>query len=183
MLGSSNERSELSRIVKDRTLPADAVIVEADERERIALADRFGVVSVERLHAPVDLTLCKKGIRAEGTLFAEIVQSCSVSGEAFSVLIEEPIVLRFIVEGTASLIPSDEEDIDFEITAEDCDEIEYAGDAFDLGEAVAQTLGLAIDPYAEGPKADAARSKAGIVGEGDADGPLAAGLAALKKPS
>jgi hypothetical protein len=51
---------------------------------------------------------------------------------------------------------------------------------FDLGEAVAQTLGLAIDPYAEGPNADAARKAAGIVAEGEQDGPMAALLAALK---
>ncbi|MEM8726635.1 MAG: DUF177 domain-containing protein, partial [Pseudomonadota bacterium] len=68
-----------------------------------------------------------------------------------------------------------------ELDAEDCDEIEYAGDMFDLGEAVAQTLGLAIDPYAEGPNADAARKAAGIVEEGEQDGPLAAALTALKK--
>ena len=46
---------------------------------------------------------------------------------------------------------------------------------------MAQTLGLAIEPYAEGPKADAVRKKAGIVEEGQQDGPLAEALAALKK--
>ena len=91
--------------------------------------------------------------------------------------------MRFIEQGSATLAPSEDEDIDFELTADDCDELEYLGDSFDIGEAVAQTLGLAIDPYAEGPAANAARSRAGIVEEGSEDGPLAAGLAALQKKS
>jgi hypothetical protein len=42
-------------------------------------------------------------------------------------------------------------------------------------------LGLAIDPYAEGPHADAARAAAGIVPEGEQLGHLADLLAGLKK--
>ncbi|MEM9312122.1 MAG: DUF177 domain-containing protein [Pseudomonadota bacterium] len=181
MLGSKDDTPELTRVVKARLLPADAIGIEADERERVALAARFGVVSVDHLTAQIELEQCKKGVRAEGRLSAQVTQSCAVSGEAFAVTIEEAIALRFIEEGSASLTPSAEDAIDFELTAEDCDEIEYPGESFDLGEAVAQTLGLAIDPYAEGPGADTARAKAGIVEEGAADGPLAAGLAALKK--
>ena len=150
--------------------------------ERAALAERFGVVSVEKLLAEVELDLCKKGIRAQGTMRAAITQACAVAGEAFPVSIEEPIALRFIEERSAALTASEEEDIDFEITADDCDEIEYSGESFDLGEAVAQTLGLAIDPYAEGPNAEAARKRAGIVDDSQPHGPLAAGLAALRKP-
>ena len=93
--------------------------------------------------------------------------------------IDEPIDLRFVEEGRLSL--PDDENAEIELEADDCDEIEYAGEMFDLGEAVAQTLGLAIDPYAEGPNADAARKAAGIVAEGEQEGPLAAMLAALKK--
>lgn len=167
-------------MIKARLLPASAVLIEADERERAALAERFAIVSIEKLTAEIELELCQKGVRAEGALKAEITQACAVSGDPFPVRIEEAIVLRFIEEGTATLTPSDEDEIDFELTAEDCDEIEYDGESFDLGEAVAQTLGLAIDPYAEGPKASAARKRAGITEEGQQDGPLAAGLSALK---
>lgn len=181
MLGSKNELPELTRMVKARLLPADAVLIEADERERVALATRFAIASIERLSARIELEQCQKGVRAEGTLEADITQNCSVAGEPFPVRIKETIALRFIEEGTASLTPSEDDEIDFDLTAEDCDEIEYAGDSFDLGEAVAQSLGLAIAPYAEGPSASEARSQAGIVEEGQQDGPLAAGLAALRK--
>ena len=48
---------------------------------------------------------------------------------------------------------------------------------------MAQTLALAIDPYREGPDADEARKKAGIVSDEDhaPSGPLAEALAGLKK--
>ena len=89
--------------------------------------------------------------------------------------------LRFVEQGTLDPALDEDGEIEVELEADDCDEIEYSGDAFDLGEAVAQTLGLAIDPYAEGPGADEARKKAGISKEGEQDGPLAAALMALKK--
>ncbi len=168
-------------MVRTRMLPADPVVIEADERERAALADRFGIVSVDEMSASLQLDQCHKGIRAEGTLHARITQACAISSENFEVEIDEPVVLRFIEEGHANLSPSEDDDIDYDITADDCDEIEYSGDTFDLGEAVAQTLGLAIDPYAEGRAADEARRKAGIVTEGEHEGPLAAALSALKK--
>ena len=183
MLGSKSDAPELTRVVKARMLPASAVIIEADERERAALAERFGIASIISFCARVELDLCKKGVRAEGTISASIIQACAVSGENFPVEIDEPIAFRFIEEGTALLTPSEDDDIDFELTADDCDEIEYGGDSFDVGEAVAQSLGLAIDPYAEGPNANAARKAAGIVEEGDEDGPLADALKALKRPN
>ena len=49
----------------------------------------------------------------------------------------------------------------------------------DVGEAVAQSLALAIDPFAVGPDAERARQQAGLLDEGQA-GPFAA-LAALKR--
>ena len=60
-----------------------------------------------------------------------------------------------------------------------CDEIEYEGTQFDLGEQIAQTLSLAIDPYATGPNAERVRKQAGL-GDEAGSGPFAA-LAALRK--
>lgn len=171
--------SELTRMVKARQLPAAPVVIEANANERAALAARFGLGAIETLRAEVVLEQKPRAIRASGRLRAAIMQPCAVSGEDFPVTIDEPIDLRFVEEGSHAL--PDDEDAEIELEADDCDEIEYAGDMFDLGEAVAQTLGLAIDPYAEGPNADAARKAAGIVKEGEQEGPLAAMLAALKK--
>jgi hypothetical protein len=61
----------------------------------------------------------------------------------------------------------------------DLDEIPFAGTTFDLGEAVAQSLALAIDPFATGPEADRVAQGKGPERR-SASGPFAA-LAALKK--
>ena len=176
---SENVPSELERLIKVKGLPADAVVVEADEGERAALAKRFGLTRIDHLRAAIELEQRPGAIRAWGTLNASFLQPCAVSGEDFGTEVEEALDLRF-VEAGAHDQPVDE-DAEIELTSDDCDEIEYSGDAFDLGEAVAQTLGLAIDPYAEGPGAEEARAKAGIVIEGEQEGPLAAALMALKK--
>jgi uncharacterized metal-binding protein YceD (DUF177 family) len=164
-------------MIKARTLPAAPVVIEASPEERAALAARFGLGAIDSLRAEIALEQKPRAIRATGRLSAQIMQPCAISGEDFPVTIDEPIDLRF-VEDNARPATAEEE---IELEADDCDEIEFSGDMFDLGEAVAQTLGLAIDPYAEGPNADAARAAAGIVQEGEQDGPLAALLAGLKR--
>ena len=116
-------------------------------------------------------------VSAAGTLEADLVQPCAISGEDFPVAVRDDIELRFVPAGG---IPA-EPDIEIELADEDLDEIEYDGEMFDLGEAIAQSLALAIDLYAEGPNADAARKAAGIVLEGEQNGPLAALLAGLQK--
>lgn len=169
--------SELPRMVKVRPLPGERLVIEATEQERAALAARFGLGAVEALRAEVSLEQRPRAIRATGRLTARIMQPCAISAEDFPVAIDEAIDLRFVEQGQRPAT----EDEEIELEADDCDEIEYAGEMFDLGEAVAQTLGLAIDPYAEGPNADAARKAAGIVQEGEQLGPLADLLSGLKK--
>jgi len=171
--------SELERLIKVKGLPGEAVMVEADEAERAALAQRFGLTRIDNLRAVVELEQRPTAIRATGTLTAQFLQPCSVSGEDFAVHVDEPLDLRFVEAGASD--PLVDEDAEIELEAVDCDDIDYSGEAFDLGEAVAQTLGLAIDPYAEGPGADEARAKAGIVKEGEQEGPLADMLRGLTK--
>lgn len=171
--------TELTRMVKARPLQGEPVVITATDAERAALARRFSLGAVESLRAEVSFEQKPRAIRATGRLTAKILQPCAVSGEVFPVTIDEPVDLRFVEQNLRPV--TEDEDIEIELVADDCDEIEYPGDMFDLGEAVAQTLGLAIDPYAEGPNADAARKAAGIVAEGEQDGPMAAMLAALKK--
>lgn len=167
--------SELPRVVKLRQIDARPVRIEADAEERAALAERFGIVAVDRLAADVTLEREGEDVVVAGRLEADIVQTCGISGEDFPVRIDEPIALRFVPE-VARTVPDEE----IELEESELDEIEYTGDALDLGEAIAQSLGLAIDPYATGPNADAARKEAGILEEG-ATGPLAEALRALKE--
>lgn len=176
---------EFSRPVRLKAIPEEPLVLEADAAERQALAERFGIVAIESLRAEIALEPEKKGkVSAHGSLDAQIVQACAVSGDEFPVAIEED--LGFVFVPAQQRAPTEQEDeeieIEIELAGEELDEIEYEGDSFDLGEAVAQSLALAIDPYAEGPGADEARKRAGIVAD-DAkpSGPLAAALSALKK--
>lgn len=152
----------------------------ADEGERAALAERFGLSAISLFSAEITLEAKGNVILATGTLTASIEQPCAVSGEDFTVAIHEPVDLRFVRESTLKATEIGDGEIEIDLAADDSDEIEYSGDAIDLGEALAQTLGLAIDPYAEGPGAEEARQKAGITGDHAPSGPLAEALKALK---
>ena len=164
--------AEFSRPVDRRHIAAQPVTLEANEDQREALASRFGLVAVNRLEATITLEADGEAVNARGRLSAAIVQSCAVSGEDLPVTIDEPLDLRFVPAREIA-----EEEIELE--EEELDEIPFSGHVFDLGEAVAQSLALAIDPYAVGPEAECVRKEKGLSGEG-ASGPFAA-LAALKK--
>ena len=165
--------AEFSRLVDERQLTPKPVSIEATAEEREALARRFGIVAVHQLQATVRFERAGEAIAAPGRLSASIVQSCAVSGEDLPVRIDEPLALRFVPAR-----PVEVEELELEADA--LDEIEFEGHSFDLGEAVAQSLALAIDPYAIGPEAERARKEAGLLDEASS-GPFAA-LAALKKP-
>jgi uncharacterized metal-binding protein YceD (DUF177 family) len=163
---------EFSRLVDLRQVITRPVELEASPEERRALARRFAIVSIESLTAKVALEPEGEKVRAKGRLKAAIVQSCAISGEDFPVEIDEPLDLRFVPEA-----PIDADEI--ELDPGELDDIPYSGTSFDLGEAVAQSLALAIDPYAEGPNAERVRKEVGLA-DAASSGPFAA-LAALKK--
>ncbi|WP_338242975.1 YceD family protein [Aurantiacibacter hainanensis] len=172
-----SDAPEFSRPFDIRGITADPVTLEADADERAALAQRFGLVAIARLAATLSLEADGDAIAAEGVLTTEWVQPCAVSGEDLPMAIEEPVALRFV---PAATLEAAEEDEEIELDKEDLDEIGYEGTTLDLGEAVAQSLALAIDPFATGPAADEARRRHGLVEEGEADGPLADALRGLK---
>ena len=169
---------EFSRPVSLRQIVGTPLRLEASEAERAALARRFAISAVRRLTAEVSLQRKGERVSAQGSLEADIVQPCAVSGEDFPVHIEEEIALRFVPEGWIHPSLQEGDEIEIELEADDLDEIEYSGETFDVGEAIAQSLALAIDPYAEGPAADEARRKAGITTDEAPSGPLADALGA-----
>jgi len=163
---------EFSRPIDERLVTPKPVSIEASADERKALARRFGLVAIKQLQATVAFEREGEALAARGRLSAAIVQSCAVSGEDLPVAISEPLALRFV----PATEPEGEE---IELDEADLDEIPFEGHEFDLGEAVAQSLALAVDPYLTGPEADRVRKEAGLRDEA-ASGPFAA-LAALKK--
>jgi uncharacterized metal-binding protein YceD (DUF177 family) len=149
-----------------------AVSIAAEERERAALAARFGLIGIERLQAQAELERDGDVVSATGKFEAEVTQSCVASGEPVPARIAEDFALRFVRAGEE---PSAEE---VELQESELDEIDYEGSAIDLGEAVAQTMALALDPFPRAAGADEKLREAGVLGEEEA-GPFAA-LKALK---
>jgi uncharacterized metal-binding protein YceD (DUF177 family) len=170
-----SDTPEFQRIIDIRHLPPTVVDIAPDEAERRRLAGRFGLSAIDSMVATVEMIADGTTINVTGRIRAAIIQACAISGEDFPVKIDEPVDLRFI-RPQADTTSDDE----IELSADDCDEIEYTGLTFDLGEALAQTLALAIDPFAEGPDANRARAEHNLTGE--TTGGAFAALEALKTP-
>ncbi len=62
---------------------------------------------------------------------------------------------------------------EIELSDEDCDMVALDGEWIDMGETVAQSLALNLDPYPRAPDADATLRKLGVLSE-DETGPFAA---------
>jgi uncharacterized metal-binding protein YceD (DUF177 family) len=159
----------------DRVRDGERIDIVADEAERQAIARRFRLDGIGRLEAHVTFGCEGPVIRAEGRLVASLDQSCVVTGEPVAAHVDEPFALIFMPEPPAA--GPDEE---IELGSSDCDVVFYDGSAIDLGDAVADTLALCLDPYPRSAAADAALKEAGVMSEAEA-GPFAA-LAKLRKP-
>ena len=146
--------------------------VEADEVERSALARRFGLIAIEGLSAQAALTRTGEEVRAVGRLDSLVVQSCVASAAPVEAVLAEPFDLVFRPH------PEGDDDEEVELGEGELDTIFYEGEAIDLGEAIAQTLLLGLDPYPRAPEAQDALKAAGVKSEDEA-GPFAA-LAGLR---
>ncbi len=163
---------EFSRAVRIDTLsPAPrSLSVGANEEERAALARRFGLQGIERLSAEAELSRHGEAVRASGSLSAQVTQSCVVTGAPVAESLEEAFRIEFRPHPSGGT--PDEE---VELSAGELDVIFYDGAAIDLGEAVAETLSLALNPYPRCAEADQALAEAGVQREGEEmrSGPLA----------
>ena len=142
-----------------RPLPAARVTeaeqvfpVEANAAECAALAARMGLVALGSLSCPFRLRRLASGadfvIEAHGRLRAEVVQICVVSLDPFPAVVEEDFTVHFV---SAADGPAEDDLADFDPEA--VDEIPIAGGVLDLGEAAAEQLALALDPYPRKPGA------------------------------
>lgn len=137
---------ELHRPVAiDHIGPAELdITVEATAAECAALARRMAVPSILSLTCNFRIERdSATTLLAHGHLLAHVVQICVVSLEEFAATAEERFSVRFVPQGEES----DDDD------PEAIDEITYEGGTLDLGEAAAEQLGLALDPYPRAPGA------------------------------
>lgn len=118
--------------------------IAANEQERAALARRFALLSLDRLEAEVRLEGLEGGlVRLTASLDAELVQSCVATLEPVPSRIAETFTLLYGAAETARDIVLDGDD-------ETVEPLE--GGKIDIGEAVAQELALALDPFPRAPE-------------------------------
>jgi uncharacterized metal-binding protein YceD (DUF177 family) len=120
-------------------------MVEATPAECSALAVRMNLPAVLAVSCAFHLT--REGrdvVMARGELRAKVTQTCVISLEDFDAPVEEVFQICFVPSGQET------DDID----PESDDEIPFEGNVIDLGEAAAEQLGLALDPYPRMPGAE-----------------------------
>jgi uncharacterized metal-binding protein YceD (DUF177 family) len=141
--------------------------IEAKPAECAALAARFGIPGIASLHADLDLLAEAGGtVLVRGRLRAQVTQLCVVTLEPVEQEVAEAFTLRFL--------PAEREPED---GPEEIDQIPTGpGDIADLGEAVAEQLALALDPYPRAPGATLPAAQE------DAGASPFAGLASLRRP-
>ena len=156
--------TEFSRPFRLDSLSAapSSVQIEAEPAEREALAVRFGLVAIDALAADSQLSRHGEAVAADGVLRARVTQGCIATGEPVEAMLEEAFHLKF--RPHAELRPDEE----IELGEEELDVVFYEAAAIDLGEAVAQTLLLGLDPYPRCPAAEQALRAAGVKSEAEA---------------
>jgi uncharacterized metal-binding protein YceD (DUF177 family) len=132
------------------------VKVSAQAAEREALSKRFGLLKFASLSADAVLVERDKGIDAKGRVRAQLVQACVATGAPISSTIDALFSLRFVAD-----LETEADEIELE--AGECDVIEHDGLGIDLGEAVAQTVLLAVDPFPRAADADKILKDAGVL--------------------
>ncbi len=154
--GVSNE-PELSHVIALSAISQqnEQLTITASEEQCIALAARFDLPKIYNLSAKVHIE--EAPIFLRGQLQAEIDQLCAATGEILHNSINAPLAIKFIT--------APEDDSEVELDDEDCDVIFHDGNCIDIGEAIAQSLYLEIDPFIRADGADEILSQVGVISE------------------
>ena len=169
-----NDTPEFSRRIDGLRLDAGGETFEivANVEERAGLARRFDLLELGRLKATVKVMPMAGGFyRLAATLEAALVQACTVTLEPVPSRIAESFSLSFGPVDEAGEIVLDGE-------SEPVEPLEDG--MIDIGEAVAQQLSLALDPFPRAPGA-AIEIESIVSNESSRESPFAA-LARLKPP-
>jgi uncharacterized metal-binding protein YceD (DUF177 family) len=137
---------EFSRIVAVARLGGEPATYRfgANVAEREALARRLGLLSLGRFEVEARLARAVGGgVRLEGRIAADLVQECVVTLEPVPGSVGEAFAILYRRQAPRS------ESVDPD--GEDVEPLE--SDEIDVGEAAAQQLSLAIDPFPRAPGA------------------------------
>ncbi len=159
------------RVLARDDVPDDGLEVElkAGPEAREILAKRYDLLALEVLTARLIVEPWrKKGIKAAGTLHAELSQACIVTLDPVPTELDAPFTLLYLpedVEGRRAL----EVALD-PLAEEPPDPLPIEG--VDMGEAIAEQLALVLDPYPRTEGAELPATESSDSGSGKKPNPF-----------
>jgi len=164
---------EFSRIIRADHIGelGESFSFTADGEECRRLAERCDLLSLNGLEASVEVSLLKvrgaKGMKAEGVrarvkFVADVLQSCVVTLEPVANKVEHGFEVDYLPEGVdmtdaellSELDGRTEGEVFVDVDEVDPPEVMRDGE-FDIGDAIAENLSLALDPYPRAPGVEA----------------------------
>ncbi len=127
--------------------------IEADERERAALAERMKLPAIHELRADLRVAPGRDGgFLVRGIFFAVVEQECVRTLEPFVSRLEERVERLFVPADSVSArkLRDAAGVVELEANADDAPDVIEGGE-IDLGELVAESLALALDPWPKKP--------------------------------
>ena len=149
------DKPEFSRPVAVAELDerGESRAIEADAKERAALAERFGLPAIHALAAKLTIRPGRgKGqYEVEGAFTARIDQRCVRTLETFTADVGESVARAYVLPEHAPDLPAE---LELEADQPEPPEV-IAGGVIDIGELTAQSLSLALDPWPHKPGSQA----------------------------
>ncbi|GAN69412.1 DUF177 domain-containing protein [Acetobacter orleanensis] len=141
-------KPEFSRPVAVRRIGAAGLdlMVEATPAECRQVAERLGLPEISMFRCKYTLSLGRRDIvSAHGALAVRFKQTCVRTLEPFEDMLAGSFVVEFVPEEhfEEKAVPD----------LEAVDEIPYAGESIDLGEAAVEQFALDLEPYPHAPDA------------------------------
>lgn len=124
--------------------------IEADASERAGLAARFDLVALDSLVASAVLRRLDEGVAVHVEWSADVVQFCVVTLAPVEAHLEEAFDLLYVAEVAAT---DGRHGVSFGLDDPDPPEPVIDG-RIDVGMALAEHFGLALDPYPRAPAAE-----------------------------
>lgn len=129
------------------------VLLAPGDADRANIARRLELEGLPALEARLRVEPWLDGAELRGRITAEVVQICGVTLDPFSSRIDEPVLARFVPEGSPNAPAPIDGDVAIDLDAEDPPEV-AAGGVIDPAALVFEVLALAIDPFPRKPGAE-----------------------------
>jgi uncharacterized metal-binding protein YceD (DUF177 family) len=150
MKRNPNTEPELSRPLPVDKISAGGVeeTIVADANERKLLAKRFGLLDLPKLTAKLTVTPARGETMyaVKGRIEADVVQQCVVTLEPLPAAVAPEVDVLYVAH---EYLEGNGNNPHIDLEEEETEPI--IGGIIDLGELVAQNLGIALDPYPRKP--------------------------------